>query len=176
MSPEQWDIFWPSFIGSLLVAVVSIVTIWIANAHQSRLKRIEQGRTDLETFSETISNTGTFIDEANDFLEIIDSFATTKDDRKEIIVYDMEEIFNALRAAVEKAEEGLTRMGFVSPHRAIREKCGELHDDMERVIENLRKALRDPSSEEEMKSARRTLETCDENTRTLKKTILSKYW
>lgn len=176
MSSEQWDIFWPSFIGSLLVAVVSIVTIWISNAHQARLKKIEQGRNDLESFSKAVSSTGTFIDEANEFLDVVGRFASAKDDEKEGLVEDMGAIFDSLRAAVENAETELTRMGFVSPHRVIRNKCGDLQDDMEQVIENLRTALRGPINEDDMKSARIALATCDKNTRALKNKVLSKYW
>lgn len=176
MSAEQWDIFWPSFIGSLLVAGVSVVTISIANAHQSRLKRIEQGRTDLEAFSHAMTHSKSIADEAQAYVSEIEKLAKANDNEKKPIVDEISFIFKSFRKSVTGATDELTRMRFVSPHKSIRRLSGDLEKEISEVVDHLRVLLNDPTSESETEKTRSHVAGIRNKTESLEKLILKKYW
>lgn len=173
---NPWDNFWPNFIGSALVAAVSIITILIANHHQTKLKRIDRSKEELEIVAKAIRRVRTAVTSAMTALEALDdSTAMAKTYGEQATPLALKKI-DEMREAKEAAEPLLVSISFTNPHEKIRTDTALLESSLDEAIASFSDAVNSKLDAGKTKDANDALESTKTKAQNLLTLVHQKYW
>ncbi|TSI11957.1 hypothetical protein [Brevibacterium aurantiacum] len=173
---NPWDNFWPNFIGSALVAAVSIITILIANHHQTKLKKIDRSKDELEIAANAIRQVRTSVTSAMTALDALDdNSATAKTYGDQATPLGLKQI-DSMREAREAAEPLLVQISFTNPHDKIRTDAALLESALSDAIESFSDAINSQLHPDKKREANKALESTKTQAQSFLTLVHKKYW